>query len=81
MDIIIIHKLCSCFNSRGVFQTLVEKHFPAPDRERINRLLGLEKNKTIAPPPPTVNGKNGLGDSNSKRKCKGAFYKILAISV
>ncbi|CAG9558910.1 unnamed protein product [Danaus chrysippus] len=54
--------------AKGVFQTLVEKHFPAPDRERINRLLGLEKNKTIAPPPPTVNGKNGLGDSNSKRK-------------
>lgn len=27
---------------RGVFQSLVEKHFPAPDRKRINRLLGLE---------------------------------------
>ncbi|CAG9791173.1 unnamed protein product, partial [Diatraea saccharalis] len=28
--------------AKGVFQTLVEKHFPAPDRDRINRLLGLE---------------------------------------
>lgn len=27
---------------RGVLQTLVEKHFPAPDRNRINRLLGLD---------------------------------------
>lgn len=27
---------------RGVFQSLVEKHFPAPDRNRINRLLGLD---------------------------------------
>ncbi|XP_062554438.1 protein strawberry notch isoform X2 [Armigeres subalbatus] len=28
--------------AKGVFQSLVEKHFPAPDRSRINRLLGLE---------------------------------------
>lgn len=28
--------------AKGVLQTLVEKHFPAPDRSRIHRLLGLE---------------------------------------
>uniref|UniRef100_A0A1Q3F8H9 Putative nuclear helicase mop-3/sno dead-box superfamily n=1 Tax=Culex tarsalis TaxID=7177 RepID=A0A1Q3F8H9_CULTA len=28
--------------AKGVFQSLVEKHFPAPDRTRINRLLGIE---------------------------------------
>lgn len=28
--------------AKGVFQSLVEKHFPAPDRSRINRLLGWE---------------------------------------
>lgn len=28
--------------AKGVFQSLVEKHFPAPDRSRINRLLGIE---------------------------------------
>jgi hypothetical protein len=28
--------------AKGVFQSLIEKHFPAPDRNRINRLLGLE---------------------------------------
>jgi hypothetical protein len=33
---------------RGVLQTLVDKHFPAPDRSRIHRLLGLE-----APAAPT----------------------------
>lgn len=38
-------------SARGVFQTLVEKHFPAPDRERINRLLGLEKNKVVVAVP------------------------------
>lgn len=36
------------FNFRGVFQSLVEKHFPAPDRNRINRLLGLDGSKKTA---------------------------------
>lgn len=56
-----------CF--RGVFQALVEKHFPAPDRERINRLLGLEGK---ALPPTNGTPKNGLSeDANStKRKCE-----------
>ncbi|KAK9886438.1 hypothetical protein WA026_016716 [Henosepilachna vigintioctopunctata] len=53
--------------AKGVFQTLVEKHFPAPDRNRIKRLLGLE------PPPPvpkkTSNGLHEEGNSSSgKRK-------------
>jgi hypothetical protein len=28
------------FYFRGVLQSLVEKHFPAPDRNRIKKLLG-----------------------------------------
>ncbi|GAB6030353.1 Protein strawberry notch 1 [Chamberlinius hualienensis] len=28
--------------AKGVFQALIEKHFPAPDRKRIQRLLGIE---------------------------------------
>merc|ERR1712008_321533 len=31
----------------GVLQSLVEKHFPAPDRDKINRILGIGKQKTI----------------------------------
>ncbi|XP_047538604.1 protein strawberry notch isoform X3 [Vanessa atalanta] len=56
--------------AKGVFQTLVEKHFPAPDRERINRLLGLEAKGKPTAPVPTFNGKNGIEDSanSSKRK-------------
>ncbi|CRK86966.1 CLUMA_CG000782, isoform A [Clunio marinus] len=30
--------------AKGVIQSLVEKHFPAPDRNRINRLLGWDNN-------------------------------------
>ncbi|VVC91948.1 unnamed protein product [Leptidea sinapis] len=64
---------------KGVFQTLVEKHFPAPDRERINRLLGIEPkarqspaasngNATRATAAP-VPASNGDDDANtSKRK-------------
>lgn len=55
---------------RGVLQTLVEKHFPAPDRNRIHRLLGLD------PPRKSDSGKinnNGdidaeAGGSSGKRK-------------
>lgn len=33
------------FVYRGVLQSLVEKHFPAPDRNRIHRLLGIDPKK------------------------------------
>ena len=33
--------------AKGVLQSLVEKHFPAPDRDKINRILGIGKPKTI----------------------------------
>lgn len=70
-------KLNPClFINRGVFQSLVEKHFPAPDRDRINRLLGLEAapNKpkpTPQPAPaPVVHNGNGVEDNANKRKCE-----------
>lgn len=28
--------------ARGVFQSLVEKHFPAPDRQKLFSLLGID---------------------------------------
>ncbi|CAB3245582.1 unnamed protein product [Arctia plantaginis] len=60
--------------AKGVFQTLVEKHFPAPDRNRINRLLGLEaprgKAAAAAIHKQQNGNKNGLEDeaNTSKRK-------------
>lgn len=53
--------------AKGVLQTLVEKHFPAPDRNRIQRLLGLE------PPKKDKSSNNGdldmeAGGSSGKRK-------------
>ena len=33
--------------AKGVLQSLVEKHFPAPDRSRVLRLLGLDKSSLL----------------------------------
>ncbi|KAJ2940233.1 hypothetical protein O0L34_g11799 [Tuta absoluta] len=62
---------------RGVFQSLVEKHFPAPDRNRINRLLGLEQAPKQKISLAQLNGKHTVkieksdDEANtSKRKCK-----------
>ncbi|KAK3919054.1 Protein strawberry notch [Frankliniella fusca] len=53
--------------AKGVLQTLVEKHFPAPDRSRILRLLGL------SPPRKEKKAKKSddddeAGASSGKRK-------------
>ncbi|KAK0087083.1 hypothetical protein PV326_005306 [Microctonus aethiopoides] len=50
--------------AKGVLQTLVEKHFPAPDRNRIHRLLGLEPPR-VAPP---VEEEPAPAAGGSKRK-------------
>jgi hypothetical protein len=67
-----------CIVARGVLQTLVEKHFPAPDRNRIHRLLGLE------PPRKSDSKMNNNGDadpeaggSSGKRKPgKGTYMQV-----
>lgn len=53
----------------GVFQTLVEKHFPAPDRNRIQRLLGLEP-PTNSKKPPTNGNSEGSNGSNKRKPSK-----------
>lgn len=52
--------------AKGVFQTLVEKHFPAPDRNRIHRLLGLELPSNSK--KTTSNGTEEANSSSGKRK-------------
>lgn len=53
--------------AKGVFQTLVEKHFPAPDRNRIHRLLGLEPPSNSSS-KKTANGTDEANSSSGKRK-------------
>lgn len=58
--------------AKGVFQSLIEKHFPAPDRNRINRLLGLDApGKTMLErimEEHDDNLKSKSGQINNKRK-------------
>jgi hypothetical protein len=64
------------FLPRGVLQTLIEKHFPAPDRSRINRLIGLEINKKGL----SLNNNcisNEAGSSSGKRKPGDYIYIII----
>lgn len=48
--------------AKGVFQTLIEKHFPAPNRKKMMRLLGLDsllersKSPPKSPGPTTSSG-------------------------
>ncbi|KAK6620595.1 hypothetical protein RUM43_010887 [Polyplax serrata] len=55
--------------AKGVLQSLVEKHFPAPDRSRIHRLLGLDISKKDDKKGKNKNGFDDLaGGSSGKRK-------------
>ncbi|XP_035794307.1 protein strawberry notch-like isoform X2 [Anopheles albimanus] len=58
--------------AKGVIQSLVEKHFPAPDRNRINRLLGIGE-----PRPTKLDSILSAIDSGggSKAKTTGADAK------
>ncbi|XP_063926322.1 protein strawberry notch isoform X2 [Zophobas morio] len=60
--------------AKGVFQTLVEKHFPAPDRSRIHRLLGLEPPSSVS--KKAANG-NDEGSSSGKRKMRQAAVRAV----
>lgn len=60
----------------GVFQTLVEKHFPAPDRNRIQKLLGLEP--PVNSKKTATNGNNEGNSTSAKRKPSKYFeYQVV----
>ncbi|XP_017871882.1 PREDICTED: protein strawberry notch isoform X3 [Drosophila arizonae] len=66
--------------AKGVFQSFVERHFPAPDRNRINRILGLydEVPAVKQEPSQTLHNNNNNsssttgGSSSNRSKRKGA---------
>ena len=62
--------------AKGVIQSLVEKHFPAPDRDKINRILGIGPKKSILDELGLKLPKNGSASTdnalNGKRKRKAA---------
>ncbi|CAH1982477.1 unnamed protein product [Acanthoscelides obtectus] len=60
--------------AKGVFQTLVEKHFPAPDRNRIQRLLGLENPSNSK---KTANGNDGAVTSGKRKPVRQAAQRAV----
>ncbi|XP_017052174.1 protein strawberry notch isoform X2 [Drosophila ficusphila] len=52
--------------AKGVFQSFVERHFPAPDRNRINRILGLYDE-----PPSLADSTSSLGSNNNNTSTAG----------
>ncbi|BFG00136.1 protein strawberry notch [Drosophila madeirensis] len=65
--------------AKGVFQSFVERHFPAPDRNRINRILGLYDDTPTplssvtesAAAAAANNNNNGKNGGRGKRKGSG----------
>jgi len=70
--------------SKGVLQSLVEKHFPAPDRGKITKILGIGKQQTILDELGISTEKNGkkktteplLGKRNKRQAATKASKKV-----
>lgn len=62
---------------RGVLQTLVEKHFPAPDRSRISRLLGIELPQTPLVEDYVFDNAGGSSESNKRKPVRQAAQKAI----
>lgn len=60
-----------CLCCRGVLQSLIEKHFPAPDRQKLYSLLGIDLSAKKTPSPsdtaaePKQKGKKRKGTDQS----------------
>ncbi|XP_037725109.1 protein strawberry notch isoform X1 [Drosophila subpulchrella] len=55
--------------AKGVFQSFVERHFPAPDRNRINRILGLyDETPSIADSTSNLGTNSNSTTAAGKRK-------------
>ncbi|KAM9306500.1 protein strawberry notch homolog 1 isoform 1-T1 [Pholidichthys leucotaenia] len=62
--------------AKGVLQSLIEKHFPAPDRQKLYSLLGIDLSAKKTPSPsdavaqPEKNGKKRKGSEIKKQPKK-----------
>ncbi|KAM9801252.1 protein strawberry notch homolog 1 [Neosynchiropus ocellatus] len=57
--------------AKGVLQSLIEKHFPAPDRQKLYSLLGIDLSATKTPPP----AESGAQAQQKSQKRKGPEAK------
>lgn len=67
--------IMKCVCCRGVLQSLIEKHFPAPDRQKLYSLLGIDlTTKKTAPPSDAAAQAEQKG---KKRKGDQVFMLLL----
>uniref|UniRef100_A0A8B9RJ81 Protein strawberry notch homolog 1 n=1 Tax=Astyanax mexicanus TaxID=7994 RepID=A0A8B9RJ81_ASTMX len=57
--------------AKGVLQSLIEKHFPAPDRQKLFSLLGIDMSAKKTPSPAET------ATEQKGKKRKGAFVQVL----
>lgn len=59
--------------NRGVLQSLIEKHFPAPDRKKLYSLLGID----LTAPSNNSSPRDSPCKENKIKKRKGRYYFFL----
>lgn len=65
-----------------MLQSLIEKHFPAPDRQKLYSLLGIDLPSKKAPPPsdaaaqPEQKGKKRKGMESLSVRVKSFNHKV-----
>lgn len=69
--------------SRGVLQSLIEKHFPAPDRQKLYSLLGIDlpTKKAPAEPPSQQEQKGKKRKGNEDFITRVSVLKMPSINV
>lgn len=56
--------------NRGVLQSLIEKHFPAPDRKKLYSLLGID----LTAPSNNSSPRDSPCKENKIKKRKGGYF-------
>lgn len=77
-----------CFSfCRGVLQSLIEKHFPAPDRQKLYSLLGIDLPSKKAPSlsdaaqQPEQKGKKRKGKKSFNVNVKSINHEVAFIKL
>jgi hypothetical protein len=60
------------FSHRGVLQSLIEKHFPAPDRKKLYSLLGID----LTAPSNNSSPRDSPCKENKIKKRKGECFSL-----
>ena len=58
--------------NRGVLQSLIEKHFPAPDRKKLYSLLGID----LTAPSNSSSPRDSPCKENKTKKRKGEYFPL-----